>query len=79
MIFSDVLQSVTAIGVLYAIWKSERDHREAKASRKVLADKVDVIHKTTNGLSERNEAIAMKLGVAKGTAVGLEQGRNEHK
>jgi hypothetical protein len=28
--------------------------------------KIDAVHKSTNGLSERNEAIARKLGVEEG-------------
>lgn len=33
-----------------------------------VAEKVAEVHLSTNGLSERNEAIARKLGVAEGTA-----------
>jgi hypothetical protein len=37
------------------------------------------VHKSTDGLSERNEAIARKLGIAEGTATGLREGREETK
>jgi hypothetical protein len=40
--------------------------------------KIEEVHKSTNGLAARNEAIAKKLGVAEGTAVGLAEGRAEN-
>jgi hypothetical protein len=40
--------------------------------------KLEEVHKSTNGLAARNEEIARKLGIAEGTATGLEEGRSEH-
>lgn len=41
--------------------------------------KIEEVHQSTNGLAERNEAIAKKLGISEGTAVGLAAGRAEEK
>lgn len=37
------------------------------------------IETNTNSISERNEAIAKKLGIAEGKAQGLQQGRQERR
>jgi len=67
----------------YLTWRNGRKSAE-RAKETVQRDikvdeKLDALHKSTNGLSERNEAIALKLGIAEGTATGLEQGRQEER
>jgi hypothetical protein len=58
----------TLVGVVGSVAVSLRNSR-----------KLDEVHKSTNGLAARNEAMAQKLGIAEGTAVGLQQGREESK
>ena len=68
MTIGEVGQLLTGIAALYAAVMGVRNGK-----------KLDEVHKSTNGLAERNEAIAKKLGVAEGTAAGLKEGREEQK
>lgn len=66
-------QILTAIGVLGGVAVSWRNGRKLDSQ----GQKIEAVRRSTNGLSERNEAIAKKLGVAEGKATGLQQGREE--
>jgi hypothetical protein len=68
MTIGEVGQLLTGVAALYAAIMGARNSK-----------KLDEVHKSTNGLAARNEAIAKKLGVAEGTAVGLKEGREEAK
>lgn len=39
--------------------------------------KIDEVHRTTNSLAQRNEAIAKALGIKEGKEQGLREGRME--
>jgi hypothetical protein len=54
LVFSQV---VTSCGVLYGIWISYRNSR-----------KIDAVHRSTDGLAERAEQMAMHLGIEQGKA-----------
>ena len=68
MTLGEIGQLLTGIAALYAAIMGVRNSK-----------KLDEVHKSTNGLAERNEAIAKKLGIAEGTAAGLKEGREEPK
>jgi hypothetical protein len=68
MTLGEIGQLLTGIAALYAAIMGVRNSK-----------KLDEVHKSTNGLAERNEAIAKKLGIAEGTAAGLKEGREESK
>jgi hypothetical protein len=55
--WTEFSQLITAVGVLTSAVLSWRNGR-----------KLDEVHKSTNGLSERAEALAKKLGVEEGKA-----------
>jgi flagellar biosynthesis/type III secretory pathway protein FliH len=81
-----IVALASAANVYLTHRNGKRSAQERAAIAKAIKDdsaktevKLDALHKSTNGLSERNEAIARKLGIAEGTATGLEQGREEHK
>ncbi len=57
MSWTEFSQLITAVGVLTSAALSWRNGR-----------KLDEVHKSTNGLSERAEALAKKLGVEEGKA-----------
>lgn len=57
MTISDATQIVTVVVLVANMLISLRNSR-----------KLDAVHKTTNSLAERNEAIAKELGVAEGKA-----------
>jgi hypothetical protein len=59
---------VTALTSAYGVLVTIRNAQEAREQRGVIVSKLEAVHQSTNGLSERNEAIARKLGVAEGTA-----------
>ena len=66
---------VAAIGVVFSV----RNSRKLDVNN----DKIDAVHRSTNGLAERNEAIARKLGVVEGiqqgTAREKQRAEDEHK
>jgi hypothetical protein len=68
----------TLTGVVGGIIVQIRGQNEARQDRAQMKVQLTEVHNSTNGLAARNEAIAQKLGVAQGTAVGLEQGRDEN-
>jgi hypothetical protein len=55
---------LTAITSAFGVVVSQRNSRKLDSTIAVVA----AVHESTNGLSQRNEAIARKLGVAEGTA-----------
>lgn len=57
--------------------KIDSNAARAVTEREVMSAKIEEVHSATNGLVERNVAIAKSLGMAEGMAAGLEQGRNE--
>jgi hypothetical protein len=69
---------IVAIAAVTNVYLTHRNGKKSAERGKETEEKLAQLHKSTNGLSERNEAIARKLGVAEGTATGLEQGRQEH-
>jgi hypothetical protein len=68
MTLGEVGQLLTGVAALYAAVMGARNGK-----------KLDAVHKSTNGLSLRNEQIAHKLGIEEGTAAGLKEGREETK
>jgi len=62
MTWTELSQLLTPVGVLAGVWVSYVNGQ--KMNRQ--GDKLEALHRSTNGLSERNEAIARKLGIAEG-------------
>lgn len=52
--FAQILTAIAALGGLAISWRNGR--------------KIEAVHQSTNGMSERNEQIARKLGVEEGKA-----------
>jgi hypothetical protein len=53
--WTELSQLLTPVGVLAGVWVSYKN-----------GQKLNAVHKSTNGLSERAEALAKKLGIAEG-------------
>jgi hypothetical protein len=70
---------VVALAAAANVYLTHRNGRKSAERGKDTEKKLEALHKSTNGLSERNEAIARKLGVEEGTAAGLKEGREEGK
>lgn len=64
MSVGEFAQLLTALAVCGNVGVSWMNNRKLSAQ----ARKIDAVSESTNGLSQRNEAIARKLGVAEGTA-----------
>ena len=64
MTISEIAQLLTALAVCGNVAVSWRNGRKLSEQ----ARKLEAVHDSTNGLSERNEAIARTLGVAEGAA-----------
>lgn len=64
MSVGEFAQLLTALAVCGNVCVSWLNNRKLSAQ----ARKIDAVSESTNGLSQRNEAIARKLGVAEGTA-----------
>jgi hypothetical protein len=75
----EVAQFMLGCGSLGTLWMTYSNGRKSAERSAVQVQKLEEIHISTNGLSERNEAIAKKLGIAEGTAAGLREGREETK
>jgi hypothetical protein len=70
---------IVAIAAVTNVYLTHRNGKQSAQRGTETKKQLSDLHQSTNGLSERNEAIARKLGVAEGKATGLEQGRSEEK
>jgi hypothetical protein len=66
-------------GSLGTLWLTYRNGKKGDARGMVVGAKLEELHKSTNGLSERAEQLARKLGVEEGTKVGLKEGQEERR
>jgi predicted exporter len=64
MTWTELSQLLTPVGVLAGVWVSWLNGQKMNRQRDSIAE----LHRSTNGLSERNEAIAKKLGIEEGKA-----------
>ena len=65
---AELAQLITAVALAYNIWQTWR-----------VKKNVQVIEKATNSMKDALVAATAKASLAEGTAVGLEQGRNEER
>ena len=64
MTWTELSQLLTPVGVLAGVWVSYKNGQKLNQSNV----KLDEVHKSTNGLAERAEKLAKKLGIEEGKA-----------
>jgi hypothetical protein len=70
-----IAQLITALVLAFNVWQTWRNGQ--KSNR--IAANVQVIEKATNSMKDALVKATGEAALAKGTAAGLEQGRNEQR